>query len=85
MAKEWQNSGRVVVVGLGNPGPKYAGTRHNVGFMLAEDLVRECGGTLSREKFHARYDSVTYRNRDAVVLLPQTYMNRSGQTVAAAL
>jgi PTH1 family peptidyl-tRNA hydrolase len=71
-----------IVVGLGNPGPEYAGTRHNAGFWLAELIARELGVELRREsRFHGFVGHV--REAGLWILMPQTYMNRSGQSVLA--
>ncbi|GMU35930.1 MAG: aminoacyl-tRNA hydrolase [Phycisphaerae bacterium] len=73
-----------LVVGLGNPGPKYAGTRHNVGFDVVDRLARRWRVDLSAEKFHAWF-AVTDVGEERVGLMkPTTFMNRSGQAVAAA-
>jgi len=81
-----------LVVGLGNPGPDYADTRHNVGVRVLERFAERCGGTLDRPRFHSRYGVVTLAPGPgeeaglAVGLLaPQTYMNRSGEAVVGAL
>lgn len=72
------------IAGLGNPGAEYAATRHNVGFWLIERLARQAGATL---RFEARFQAFTAKARlhgaEVVLLQPQTYMNRSGQSVAA--
>jgi PTH1 family peptidyl-tRNA hydrolase len=76
-----------LVVGLGNPGSKYANHRHNVGFMVVQrwlDLHAEPGTGDWREKFHGRFATVCGEFGRAVVLQPQTYMNLSGKSVAAA-
>lgn len=76
-----------LLVGLGNPGRKYAGHRHNIGFMVVERWLDHHGvpGTSPwRDKFHGRFATVTGAFGRVVVLEPQTYMNRSGQSVAAA-
>jgi PTH1 family peptidyl-tRNA hydrolase len=71
-----------LVVGLGNPGPEYAGTRHNAGFWLAELIARELGTELRREsRFHGFVGHA--REAGMWILMPQTYMNRSGQSVVA--
>jgi PTH1 family peptidyl-tRNA hydrolase len=71
-----------LVVGLGNPGPEYSGTRHNAGFWLAELLARELGTELRREsRFHGFVGQA--REAGMWILMPQTYMNRSGQSVVA--
>ena len=71
-----------LVVGLGNPGPEYVETRHNAGFWFCELLARELGVSLSNE---SRFQGVAGHSRSAGVwiLLPQTYMNRSGLSVGA--
>lgn len=71
-----------LVVGLGNPGAEYAETRHNAGFWFCERLAHRLGLTLARE---SRFHGLIGHDRLAGVrlLLPQTYMNRSGQAVAA--
>lgn len=78
----------VLVVGLGNPGKKYAGTRHNVGFRVIERLASSHGIGDLREKFSAlfgRGDLVVGGARCPVALLaPQTFMNRSGDSVQPA-
>jgi len=76
-----------LVVGLGNPGAKYAGNRHNVGFMVVErwlDRHGTPGASEWREKFHGRCATLGHGSERVVVLEPLTYMNRSGQSVAAA-
>lgn len=71
-----------LIVGLGNPGPEYVETRHNAGFWFCELLARELGITLAREN---RFHGVAGSSRAAGVhiLLPQTFMNRSGLSVVA--
>lgn len=76
-----------LLVGLGNPGLKYASNRHNVGFMAVErwlDRHQTPGVGGWREKFHGRFDTVGGDFGRCIVLEPLTYMNRSGQAVAAA-
>jgi PTH1 family peptidyl-tRNA hydrolase len=70
-----------LLVGLGNPGPKYERTRHNIGFRVAEDAARKLGATLSME---SRWNALAGRANDVAVLLPQGYMNLSGESVGAA-
>jgi peptidyl-tRNA hydrolase, PTH1 family len=71
-----------LIVGLGNPGPEYEQTRHNAGFWLVDNLA---GGTrLSREtRFNALAAKTSIRNQEVWLLEPQTFMNRSGQSVGA--
>jgi peptidyl-tRNA hydrolase, PTH1 family len=76
-----------LLVGLGNPGTKYTGHRHNVGFMVVERwLGRHAtpGADTWREKFHGRCVALNHGGERVIVLEPLTYMNRSGQSVAAA-
>ncbi|HET9751971.1 MAG TPA: aminoacyl-tRNA hydrolase [Myxococcales bacterium] len=70
-----------LLVGLGNPGPRYERTRHNIGFRVAEDAARKLGATLSME---TRWNALAGRARDVAVLLPQGFMNLSGESVGAA-
>jgi peptidyl-tRNA hydrolase, PTH1 family len=73
-----------LIVGLGNPGPEYQATRHNVGFWLAEALAAGHGGAFRLEsKFHGLLGRITLAGQDLRLLKPATYMNRSGQSVAA--
>ena len=73
-----------LIVGLGNPGPKYAGTRHNVGYDVVDLLGSRWAVDLQTEKFHAWFGSGDIRNERVVLLKPTTYMNRSGRSVVAA-
>ncbi len=73
-----------LIVGLGNPGAEYSETRHNAGFWFCERLARELGVTLAREpRFHGFAGNA--RADNLWLLLPQTFMNRSGQSVGALL
>jgi PTH1 family peptidyl-tRNA hydrolase len=73
-----------LIVGLGNPGPDYEATRHNVGFWLAEAIAASHGGVFRLEpKFHGLLARITLAGQDLRLLKPATYMNRSGQSVAA--
>lgn len=72
------------VVGLGNPGPKYADTRHNAGFWFVDALAREHGAVLRAEnKFSGELARIQGRQGDCWLLKPMTYMNHSGRAVAA--
>lgn len=76
-----------LVVGLGNPGPKYAGHRHNAGFMVVDAWLDDREAPLApmwREKFHGLVATTSGAFGRAVVLKPQTFMNRSGKAVQAA-
>lgn len=75
-----------LVVGLGNPGPKYLATRHNVGFMAAERLAAEGGtGFRQQSKLHGLLAEVGEGERRLRLLMPQTFMNDSGRSIRAAL
>lgn len=74
-----------LAVFLGNPGPKYAGTRHNAGFLAADALAKEHGLAVNRLRFHALTGKWELKNGEtALVMKPQTYMNESGQAVGEA-
>jgi PTH1 family peptidyl-tRNA hydrolase len=78
------------VVGLGNPGRKYAGTRHNTGFMVLEELLRRWSPGGPKEAFagfvwDARVRGPKSEEQRVMLLAPQTYMNRSGQAVGQML
>lgn len=75
-----------LVVGLGNPGDKYAGTRHNVGFMALERLAAEAGSSFRQQsKLHGLLAEVGQGAARLRLLMPQTYMNESGRAIRAAL
>ena len=73
----------LLVAGLGNPGREYAATRHNVGFMVADELARRLGGSW-RAKFSGDLAEVRLNGLRLALLKPQTFMNESGRSVAAA-
>lgn len=72
--------------GLGNPGPRYRGTRHNVGFRFIDELARQCGlpDSSFRDRFHGQVASARLGAEDVLLLRPQTFMNESGRSVQAA-
>ena len=73
-----------LIVGLGNPGSDYRGTRHNAGADFAEALARKAGATLQSEaKFFGLTARLSFAGHDLRLLVPTTYMNRSGKSVAA--
>lgn len=74
-----------VVVGLGNPGPRYAQTRHNVGFMVLDQILRKCPGPEQREKFAALFYRVFIDEQPLLLLKPTTFMNLSGIAVEQAM
>ena len=79
-----------LVVGLGNPGRRYASNRHNVGFQIVEHFARQHGIDLSARRFGGRFGRGCIggregQNIDVGALIPETFMNRSGEVVALAL
>lgn len=74
-----------LVVGLGNPGSRYANTRHNVGFMLLDRLARRSGVVLARKQCSAQVAAGTVAGERVCLAKPQTYMNLSGEAVACLL
>lgn len=73
----------LLVAGLGNPGREYERTRHNVGFMVADELAHRHGGSF-RSKFSGRLAEVRLDSLRLALLEPETYMNESGRSVGAA-
>ncbi|RKO68226.1 aminoacyl-tRNA hydrolase [Desulfofundulus salinus] len=74
-----------LVVGLGNPGPEYARTRHNVGFMVVDRLARDLDIKIDQVFLCALVGQGQVAGRKLVLAKPLTYMNRSGEAVAALL
>lgn len=72
-----------LVVGLGNPGSRYAATRHNVGFVVVDELARRAA-TSFRSKYGGRFAEATLGEARVALLEPETFMNNSGASVAAA-
>ena len=77
---------RILLVGLGNPGERYAATRHNVGFEVAAELTRRWGLPKAKQKFRGLITEGRIRpgGPRVAALLPQTYMNESGDSVGPA-
>jgi len=71
---------KYLIVGLGNIGAEYAGTRHNIGFRIADALVDGVGGSFTTERY-GDIARIRVKNAQLVVLKPSTYMNLSGQAV----
>jgi PTH1 family peptidyl-tRNA hydrolase len=69
------------VIGLGNPEPEYAGTRHNVGFGVLAELARRQGAAQPKLKFEAEVLEVMLGSEKLLLVAPQTYMNNSGRSV----
>jgi PTH1 family peptidyl-tRNA hydrolase len=74
-----------IVLGLGNPGRRYEGTRHNVGFLVVDRLAARWGMNASRAQLGAQVDSGQIRSERVVLAKPQSFMNRSGQPAASLL
>src|SRR5207248_6522852 len=74
-----------LIVGLGNPGPRYARNRHNIGFMAAEALARHYGFPAFRDRFKGELSEGVIAGARRLLLRPQTFMNDSGDSVLAAM
>ena len=74
-----------LVVGLGNPGQKYANTRHNMGFLTVDLLAEKAGVKLNKVKFKSAYNIIPFAGCKCLVMKPQTYMNLSGEAVREAV
>lgn len=75
----------ILFVGLGNPGIEYRFTRHNFGFMVLDALQEDYGLSPWKDKFKGLISEGTIGNHKVILLKPQTFMNLSGQSVAAAM
>lgn len=74
-----------LIVGLGNPGKEYANTRHNMGFMIVEQLSKDSGLSFKKSReFLSLYAKGNIEGKKVILLLPQTFMNQSGVAVKAA-
>ena len=73
-----------LIVGLGNPGAEYQGTRHNVGFMALDEIAASAGATVSRLRFRALTGEGSIGGCRVLFMKPQTYMNLSGEAVGEA-
>jgi PTH1 family peptidyl-tRNA hydrolase len=69
-----------LVAGLGNPGPEYAATRHNIGFLVLDRLAAQLGIVWQKS---AKWGAVTAKSGDVLFMKPMTYMNRSGEPLGA--
>ncbi len=70
-----------LIAGLGNPGARYAFTRHNIGFMLVEALSVRCRIPLAKKSFQSRYGYGSIAGSQVILAEPLTYMNNSGEAV----
>lgn len=73
-----------ILAGLGNPGEKYAKTRHNMGFLTVDLLAEQQGVKLNKVKFKAAYNILRFGGARVLVMKPQTFMNLSGEAVREA-
>ena len=74
----------LLFAGLGNPGPRYSGNRHNIGFLAVEEIARRNGFPPFREKFKGLVSEGSLAGERVLILKPQTFMNASGESVEAA-
>ena len=75
-----------LIVGLGNPGPKYSETRHNAGFWFIDEVARKYSATLRPEKkFHGEVAKIALEGKEIWLLKPDTFMNRSGLAVQSLM
>ena len=74
-----------LAVFLGNPGPRYEGTRHNAGFMAGDALAKAKGAAINKARFRALTATVDIGGEKLMLMKPQTYMNLSGEAVAQAV
>jgi PTH1 family peptidyl-tRNA hydrolase len=77
----WKSKVKQVVVGLGNPGISYDGTRHNLGFCVVDEMAKRQGIKIDRKKFDGAYAKVALNGVDVVLLKPLKYVNNSGIVV----
>ncbi|MBV8451890.1 MAG: aminoacyl-tRNA hydrolase [Deltaproteobacteria bacterium] len=76
---------RWMVMGLGNPGEQYQRSRHNLGFMAVHRFAARYNGELTRRKFNGFYTEIRAEAGNAIVIMPQTFYNRSGDCASAML
>ena len=74
-----------IIAGLGNPGKKYEGTRHNAGFMVIETLASMTDTRVNRAKFKSLCGEAVIGGKKVLLMMPQTYMNNSGEAVREAM
>jgi len=70
-----------MIVGLGNPGKTYEKTRHNTGFLVLDEIAKQCGVSSFQMKFKAQIANVVLNNENVILVKPQTFMNLSGESV----
>lgn len=82
--KRQSGGGDWLVAGLGNPGKKYDGTRHNAGFDALDYLASQWGTAITKAKFEGLYGQANLAGQKVILLKPQTFMNLSGRSIQAA-
>lgn len=75
----------LLVVGLGNPGKKYSSSRHNIGFMVIDEVAKRLEIVLKKKGFNSLYCEAVIDHKKIVLLKPQTFMNQSGRAVHEAV
>ena len=80
-----ETSNVFILVGLGNPGREYRGTRHNIGFLLVDQVARQLNVTFSRLESKALVTKSEYQGCRLILAKPQTFMNLSGQSVGSLI
>ena len=74
----------ILVAGLGNPGKGYASSRHNIGFIVIDELAKRLGVSVKKKGFRSHYAQAPIDEKKLILLKPVTYMNRSGEAVSEA-
>ncbi len=74
-----------LIVGLGNPGSEYKLTRHNIGFMAVDDLLKGLGDPNVKKQFKAEFFQTEFKDQQLLICKPQTFMNLSGESVQAIM
>ena len=75
----------LIFAGLGNPGPKHARQRHNIGFMAADEIIRRYDLSLRQSRHHAYVAEGVIGGEKILLLKPKTFMNESGRSVGEAM
>lgn len=84
--KEYTNNSiEFIIVGLGNPGKQYEGTRHNAGFIAIDYIAEELGAKINKIKFKSTIGEATISGKRCLLMKPSTFMNLSGQAVTEAM
>lgn len=75
----------ILVAGLGNPGKEYSSSRHNVGFIVVDEIAKRLGISLKKKGFRSLFAEALLEEKKIILLKPQTYMNLSGDAVSDAV